>query len=231
MPSFNIVKKSEINSSFRNNRVKSDFDLDVDNIVFEAAGNIDVNLDSDDWQIGAIVGNSGTGKSTIARNLFDNMVDADGLDWGEGSIIEEMPDECSVKEITKTFTSVGFSSPPSWLKPYSVLSQGEKMRADLAKAILKDNQIIAFDEFTSVVDRDVAKTMSMASKKAISRSNKKLVVITCHFDILDWLEPDWVFNTNDMSTKKKPSGKGRNCSFRSRNVQEKNGINLGSITI
>jgi len=203
MPSFNIVKESEINSTFRNKRVQSDFDLDVDKIKVEAKGKIDVELDSDNWQIGASVGNSGTGKSTIANHLFDNMVDASGLEWSDNSIIEEMPESCSLKEITKTFTSVGFSSPPSWLKPYHVLSQGEKMRADLARTLLEDEDIIVFDEYTSVVDRQVAKTMSLATRKAIRRSDKKLVVVTCHSDILEWLQPDWVFDTNNMKTKKK----------------------------
>ena len=76
-----------------------------------------------------------------------------------------MPKEKSVKEITKAFTSVGFASPPSWLKPYSVLSNGEKMRCDLAKSILEEKEIVVFDEFTSVVNREVAKTGSFAIQK------------------------------------------------------------------
>ena len=50
-----------------------------------------------------------------------------------------MPSYCSVSDITNAFNSVGFSSPPSWLKPYSVLSNGQKMRVDLARSILEKN--------------------------------------------------------------------------------------------
>ena len=40
------------------------------------------------------------------------------------------------KEIVKMLTDVGFSSPPGWIKPYSVHSNGEQFRCDLAKALL-----------------------------------------------------------------------------------------------
>ena len=109
-----------------------------------------------------------------------------------------MPKEKSFKDIIKMFNSVGFSSPPSWLKPYSVLSNGEKMRVDLARELLAEKEIVIFDEFTSVVNREVAKISSYAVSKAIRRNNKKFIAVSCHDDIIDWLEPDWIFNTNNM---------------------------------
>lgn len=119
------------------------------------------------------------------------------MTFGDKPVIDEMP-KASVKEIELAFTSVGFASPPSWLKPYNVLSNGEKMRVDLAYCLLKDEPLIVFDEFTSVVDRTVAKTTSYAISKAVRKSGKKFVAVSCHYDILDWLEPDWVFDTNEM---------------------------------
>jgi GNAT superfamily N-acetyltransferase len=110
-----------------------------------------------------------------------------------------MPKECSVEQLTSAFNSVGFSSPPSWLKPYSVLSNGQKMRVDLARAILEKNELFVFDEFTSVVDRNVAQIGSFAMQKAIRKTNKKFIAVTCHFDVQDWLLPDWVFNTDTMT--------------------------------
>lgn len=109
-----------------------------------------------------------------------------------------MPQDKSIKDITKAFTSVGFASPPSWLKPYSVLSNGEKMRCDLAKSILEEKDLIVFDEFTSVVNREVAKTGSYAISKAIRKMNKKFIAVACHSDIIDWLEPDWIYNTDEQ---------------------------------
>jgi GNAT superfamily N-acetyltransferase len=100
--------------------------------------------------------------------------------------------------------SVGFASPPDWLKPYSYLSQGEKMRVDIARALCLDQPITVFDEFTSVVDREVAKIGSYAISKAVRRvPGKKFIAVTCHFDVIDWLEPDWVFSTDTMEFIKK----------------------------
>jgi ABC-type ATPase with predicted acetyltransferase domain len=73
------------------------------------------------------------------------------------------------------------------------------MRVDLANALLKDNELIVFDEFTSVVDRNVARIGSYAVQKSIRRSNKKFIAVTCHEDVEEWLLPDWIFNTNSMS--------------------------------
>ena len=67
--------------------------------------------------------------------------------------------------------------------------------------MLEDNDIFVFDEFTSVVDRNVAQVSSLAIQKAIRRSGggKKFVAVTCHYDVQDWLMPDWVFNTDNMT--------------------------------
>lgn len=60
---------------------------------------------------------------------------------------------------------------------------------------LKDNAVI--DEFTSVVNRETAKSCSVALSKHIKkRGLKNIVLATCHDDILEWLDPDWVYNTD-----------------------------------
>lgn len=92
-------------------------------------------------------------------------------------------------------SAVGLNSIPSWYKSYNVLSNGEQFRADLSRSIHSGAVI---DEFSSVVDRNVAKASSMALSKYIRRNNIENVVIsTCHEDVLEWLEPDWVINTNN----------------------------------
>jgi GNAT superfamily N-acetyltransferase len=55
---------------------------------------------------------------------------------------------------------------------------------------------VAFDEFTSVVDRDVARVVSAAIAKAIrgGRIRCRLVAVTCHYDVTEWLAPDWVID-------------------------------------
>jgi len=140
------------------------------------------------FKIGVIVGSSGSGKSTLLKEFGqeENPI------WDDTkSIIShfESPDEAILR-----MGAVGLNSVPSWYKKYSVLSNGEKFRADLARKI-KSNTII--DEYTSVVDRDVAKAASMALSRYVIKNNINNVVLsTCHRDILEWLEPDWVIDTD-----------------------------------
>ena len=183
-----------------------------------------------EWQIGLIVGPSGSGKSTIARHLFgDRMYSMpswpDDCAVIDGATCPSAPRETDrielpVKTVTKLFTAVGFSSPPSWIKPYAVLSNGERFRCDLVRALIGGisdshrcvgshdidphpfgplDHVVVYDEFTSVVDRDVAKIGSAAIASGIRKQQIpcRLVAVTCHYDVAQWLQPDW---TIDMAT-------------------------------
>lgn len=195
MPSFDIIRKSNPQKSFRVASVMGTYDLQTSAIEEHFCGNIDL---PDSWQIGLIVGASGTGKTTIARELFPKAY-IERFEYTHESLLDDMPENRSMSEITRALTNVGFASVPSWLKSYAVLSNGEKMRCDLARAILSDEDLFVFDEFTSVVDRNVAKIGSFAMQKAIRRTNKQFIAVTCHYDVEDWILPDWVFDTNSMT--------------------------------
>lgn len=193
MPHFDIVKQSEIEDTFRVSKIKADYDVKTEHANEHFSGNIDL---PEKWNIGIIVGASGTGKSTIAKELFsENLIS--GFDYRAKSVVDDMPQGKSIDEISKMFYSVGFGSVPSWLKPYAVLSNGEKMRVDLARAML-ERDFIVFDEFTSVIDRNVAQTACIAINKAVKVNNKKFIAVSCHYDIINWLQPDWIFDTNEM---------------------------------
>lgn len=196
MPCFDIVKDIAPDSTFRVKSVIGAFDIDVEHIQEHFSGNIDI--EDKEWNIGLIVGGSGTGKSTIANEIFGDAV-IRGFEYSAASVVDDMPQDKSVKDIEKAFTVVGFASAPSWLKPYSVLSNGEKMRVDIARALLEERDIVVFDEFTSVVNREVAKTASYAISKAVKKQNKKFVAVACHKDIIEWLEPDWIYDTDEKS--------------------------------
>jgi ABC-type molybdenum transport system ATPase subunit/photorepair protein PhrA/predicted acetyltransferase len=195
MPTFDIIKKCNPKKTFRVSSIIGRFDLLSENVEERFSGDIAL---PEKWQIGLIVGKSGTGKTTIAKQLFENAY-ITNFEYSCESILDDMPKECSIEQITNAFNSVGFSSPPSWLKPYAVLSNGQKMRVDLARAILESQQFFVFDEFTSVVDRNVAQIGSFAMQKAIRKTEKQFIAVSCHFDVQDWLLPDWVFNTDTMT--------------------------------
>lgn len=225
MSNFNIIRKSDIDKTFRVAKIMGDFDLKIEHSNEEFIGNIEI---PEKWNIGVIVGNSGTGKTTIAKELFNDFY-IRNFEYKEKSVIDDMPSDVKVEDISKMFYAVGFGSVPSWIKPYNVLSNGEKMRVDLARALLEKDKI-CFDEFTSVVDRQVAQTACIAINKAIKKTNKQFIAVSCHYDILDWLQPDWVFDTNKMQTFF-GIAHDQQKDLRLENVGEKNGKNLGDIII
>ena len=223
MQSFDIVKKSDIAESYRVSRIMADFDVKAEHSAERFTGEIEL---PEKWNIGVIVGASGTGKTTIARELFGLT---EKKDFTAKSVIDDMPKGVPIDEIEKMFYSVGFGSVPSWLKPYGVLSNGEKMRVELAEMLLRE-RLIVFDEFTSVVDRNVAKVCSLAVQKAIRKNDKQFIAVTCHFDVIPWLKPDWVFNTDTMQMDFQNARDPKNNS-RSKSAGGKNGKSLGVITI
>lgn len=197
MPSFDIVRETKPNDSFRVKSIIGTYDIQSQNVQERFTGVIDL---PEKWNIGLIVGRSGGGKTTIAKELFGEYM-VDKYEYKSQSILDDMPASASTKDIANALTAVGFASPPSWLKPYGVLSNGEKMRCDIARAMLENREMVVFDEFTSVVDRNIAQISSLAIQKAIRRKDAKFIAVTCHYDVEEWLMPDWVFNTDDMSFK------------------------------
>ena len=139
------------------------------------------------FNIGLIVGPSGSGKSTLLKR------------FGEEKFPEWETDKCIVShfdnedDATTLLGAVGLNSVPTWFRPYHVLSVGEQYRANLSRRLVNDAVI---DEFTSVVNRSVAKSCANSVAKHIRREGIKNVVFSsCHYDIEEWLQPDWVFDT------------------------------------
>ena len=144
------------------------------------------------WNIGVIYGGSGTGKTTLLKEFGDLSTH----EFDEQKPLISNFDWLEPKEATFLLSAMGLASVPTWLRPYSLLSNGEQYRASLAYKVGKasENDVILIDEFTSVVDRDVAKAMSNALQKYIRRTNKKIILASCHFDIMEWLLPDWTYS-------------------------------------
>ena len=89
-----------------------------------------LSIEGDDWQVGVIVGRSGSGKTSIAKKLFSEAY-IKGFCYSHKCVLDDFPEGLETGDITKAVSSVGFASPPDWLKAYDCLSQGEKMRENM----------------------------------------------------------------------------------------------------
>lgn len=189
-------------NSYRSARVKSLFNAERGN---EFNLDADIDIDSDEWQIGLIVGPSGSGKTSIGKQLFGGgkIIDLYGGWDTDKPIIDSISPNGDFDAVTGALANVGLGDVPSWLRPFHALSNGQQFRAGLARIITDAPNEVIVDEFTSVIDRQIAKIGAMAFSKGWRRNKgKKIVLLACHYDIIEWLRPDWVFDTGTGELKK-----------------------------
>lgn len=161
---------------------------------------IDADLPIEDkpWHVGLVVGPSGAGKSTLARELWPDAI-VGGQQWGDGALIDDFPAGMPIREVIASLSAVGLNTIPAWLRPYRTLSTGEQFRAGIARAMAETAGLVVVDEFSSVVDRQVAKVASHAIQKHVRRTGRQLICVTCHYDVAEYLQADW---THDVAAGK-----------------------------
>ena len=178
--------------SYRAARVKSLFNVESGaNFNLEA----ELPIEDDGWKLGVIVGPSGSGKSSLGARVWgdDALYRASWPD--RRPIVDAIAPRGDFDQVTAALASVGLGTVPTWLRPYRVLSNGERFRADLARLICEAPGRVVVDEFSSVVDRQIARFGALAFQKAWRRGGGQCILLSCHYDIVEWLEPDWIFDT------------------------------------
>lgn len=195
----NVRNECVKTDSYRAARVRDIFNCE-DGSLFEISAEIPV--EDEGWAIGLIVGASGSGKSSIGAKIFGGLKDLNH-GWSGAPIIDDIAPGRSFEDATAALVAAGLGSVPAWLRPYKVLSNGEKFRAGLARILAGREDKCCIDEFTSVIDRDVAKTASAAFAKAWRRRGGQCVLLSCHYDIIEWVQPDWVFDTSSKTLERR----------------------------
>ena len=161
--------------SYRAQRVKSLFNA-------ESGANwqqeFNIEIDEIDWGIGLIVGASGSGKTSIGKQFFgtDKLVNLyEGWDSSK-PIVDCIAPNGEFNEVTGALSAVGLGDVPSWLRPFKALSNGQQFRAGLARLITEAPDEVVVDEFTSVIDRQIAKIGALAFAKNWRKNQDKKVV-------------------------------------------------------
>ena len=227
MPKFDLTVSSDVNRTPRVIQLEGMFDVPATEKL-SRSWHVDLPIEPDDegyrpWSVGLIVAPSGGGKTRIAREAFGDALDRP-LEWhGDRAVVDDFAEGLGIEAITAACSAVGFNTVPSWLKPFGVLSNGEQFRVMLARRLVEwspggpghaaavaagEFPWPVVDEFTSVVDRQVAKIGAHACQKFVRARGSdsgsggggenggamRFVAVTCHYDVAAWLRPCWTYD-------------------------------------
>jgi len=196
MQDYVVELTSEPSHSFRAQKAANSLDINIKEKLKHRLEikNVDIN---DNFSIGMIIGASGSGKTTLAKQIL-NFKDPE-IDKSK-TLIDLLPEKWTYDQCAELLSGCGLNSVPCWIKPFYCLSNGQQARgmAALEFASKNENEICVIDEWTSVVDRNAAKSMSYGISKYCSKNKRKLVLICCHYDIIEWIQPDWIIDCNEQ---------------------------------
>ena len=141
-----------------------------------------------------LTGASGAGKSVLMRNLYEAVND-DSKIW-----LTDIPlpsDKTCVDcidgdylTVLKTLSCAGLNDVFCVLNAPAVLSEGQRYRYRLAKAIASGAKYIFADEFCSSLDRITAAVIACNIRKYSNDGDVTFVLASAHDDLLSDLRPE-----------------------------------------
>jgi len=196
MKTYAVTLESDPWDSFRCQKAANSLDIDATKKLRHDFA-VQAEIESP-FNVGLIVGASGSGKTTLAKEIYGEKSLRRILS-AKKPVIEQFPKGFSYDDCAKMLMGVGLSAVPCWIRPANTLSNGQKERAEIALQMARNDELIVIDEWTSVVDRTVGKIMSECIQKWARKTKKRVVLLSCHYDVLDWLQPDWVIDCNKQT--------------------------------
>ena len=187
-------------TSFRCTKAANSVDLDL---AKKLRHDLKISADLETpYSVGLIVGASGSGKTTLARQIWGDDFEKPLLNLAR-PVIDQLPENWSYDDCAKALSGVGLTQVVCWVRPAGTLSNGQRARAEIALQMAREphedgspGAPVVVDEWTSVVDRTVARVMSHTVQKWARKSNRSIVLLSCHYDVVDWLAPDWIIDCN-----------------------------------
>lgn len=189
--------------------IMDSFGIETSKISNRVVGPVNISLSR--GSISLITGASGAGKSILLQSLSSDCMppgvvksysgDTDSL---KTCTLSELP--CGIPIFQyfadlygpeKTFDAlchVGLSEAMVFIKPFELLSMGQRYRAMFANLILGDADVWLIDEFCSNLDPITSKILSIRLKKLAQRMGRFVAVAsanTSHF--IDALNPDSIY--------------------------------------
>lgn len=157
-----------------------------------------------------ITGSSGAGKSLLLNALSDEPM-VSGLvrkrsstsSREKASMLMPLPEGVPVFQYfaenygtDRAFSAlcqVGLSEAMIFIKPFEVLSMGQRYRAMFAELILSDSSVWLIDEFCSNLDPITSKILSVRLRKLALRSSRLIIVAAANTEhFIEALAPDQI---------------------------------------
>lgn len=148
-----------------------------------------------------IVGPSGSGKTLLIHEIAKRFPTARVVGSVEVptdvAVLDAVAPTRPVGEAMSLLTACGLGEAASWTRSFEALSEGERFRARLARAISlrhrgEGQSLILCDEFGSLLHTRLAKAVAFNLRKLASRDRLAMVLATSRDDIERDLHPDSV---------------------------------------
>lgn len=172
------------------------FGLDIDRLNTNNDISYDCDVELRDGDICYITGASGAGKSVILGELY-RLIGSDEKIWlgdielaGGNSLIDHISGECI--DSLRVLSKCGLGDVFCVLNTPAALSQGQKYRYRLAKAIDSGKRIIFADEFCANLDVITAAVVSYNLRKIAKQNGITLILAGTREDVMADLLPDVV---------------------------------------
>ncbi len=154
-------------------------------------------------RIVAFVGHSGTGKSTALDMVESQVPRAHNISRmtfpPSRALIDSVAPRAALSEAMAALSQCALGEAQLWMRAYEELSDGEKFRARLARAIGFASEgtapgLLIIDEFASGLHRPSAQSIAYNLRRLATRRGLAIVLATNNEDMLADLQPDTQVN-------------------------------------
>jgi uncharacterized protein len=150
-----------------------------------------------------ITGPSGCGKSVLLREFYNTLgteqkINIDEIPLPDNKTCVDCIDPAGTPggiksdflETLRTLSNAGLTDVFCVLNSPVNLSDGQKYRYRIAKALASEKQFIFADEFCSSLDRVTAAVICANIRKFATKSGKTFILASSHDDVLSDLQPE-----------------------------------------
>ncbi len=145
-----------------------------------------------------VTGPSGSGKSTVLARIDEQFAGTCAVERvsfpGKAAIVDRVAPWATLDEAISILTACGLGEARLWVRRFDELSEGERFRARLARAIALQTRAggvapLICDEFCSTLHRRAAKAISYNLHKLVTRRNLAVVLACSNEDLIADLAP------------------------------------------